>query len=364
MKKVVIICIDGCDPKYISETLPNLRRFKQSIGFGVIPTITNVNSVSIITGTYPKDHGITSNFYYDRELDKAVYMESADSILVENIFEKAAKRKLRSTLITAKDKLRTLLSKGTDLSFSAEKPVSWIVEKVGFPPDIYSIEVNEWLFRSLLEVLESFDPDLSLLMTTDYAMHKFPPGSDLANRNMSTIDELVGILIDYVESKRYSDDFLICLTADHGMSEKRRGIDLEKLLKEEGICVRFIPIIKDRYVEHHQNLGGASYLYLKESVERALEVLSDVEGIEEALSRSEAVELYNLHPDRIGDILVLGEEDVVFGRGRDVLFDVNLRSHGSLHEREVPIFIYDESFELKENKDVGNIALEWLNAKA
>ncbi len=360
MKKAIIICLDGCDPEYLEETLPNFRRFEQRLGLAIVPTTTNVNSVSIITGVYPREHGITSNFYYDRKLGKAYYMESADSILVENIFEKIAKRGLKSVLITAKDKLRALLGKGASLSFSAERPIGWIVDKIGPPPEIYSIEVNEWLFRSFFEVLKKFNPDLIFLMTTDYAMHKFPPKSKEAKRYMRTIDKWLGSLIDYIESQRSPENFLVCLTADHGMSEKRRGIDLEKLLEKEGIKARSIPIIKDRYVVHHQNLGGSSYLYLESGVGKALEILSETEGIEKALSKEEATMLYNLHPDRIGDIMVLGEKDVVFGRGKEDFFHVNIRSHGSLHERKVPIFIYGESFDAKENKDVGPMVFDWL----
>jgi len=361
MRKAVVICLDGCDPEYLEGRLPNFRRFARSFGNAVVPTTTNVNSVSIITGVYPKEHGITSNFYFDRKLGRAYYMESADSILVENIFEKVSKRGISSALITAKDKLRLLLGKGTSLSFSAEKPARWVVERIGPPPDIYSIEVNEWLFRSLLEVLKGFDPGVSFLMTTDYAMHKFPPESQEAKKNMEMIDKWLGTLLDYVQSKENSE-YLVCLTADHGMSNKKRGIDLEKILEKEGIKARFIPIIKDKYVLHHQNLGGSSYLYLgsEREIDDAIDVLSETEGVEEVLSNEEASLTYNLHPERIGDIMVLGEKDVVFGQGEEEIFEVNLRSHGSLHERKVPIFLYGEVFEVMENKDVGSLVLNWM----
>ncbi len=317
--------------------------------------------MSIITGAYPKEHGITSNFYYDRRLRKAYYMESAASILIENMFEKAAKRGISSALITAKDKLRLLLGKGTNLSFSAEKPLRWVVERIGPPPSIYSIEVNEWLFRSLLEVLREFDPVISFLMTTDYVMHKFPPESQEAKGNMRMIDKWLEKVLDYVESKENSE-YLVCLTADHGMSNKKRGIDLEKILEKEGIRARSIPIIKDRYVLHHKNLGGSSYLYLdsESKIKNAIDILSKTEGVEEVLSNKEASLTYNLHPERIGDIMVLGEKDVVFGQGEEEVFEVNLRSHGSLHERKVPIFFYGGIFEAKENKDIGSLVLNWI----
>jgi len=85
-----------------------------------------------------------------------------------------------------------------------------------------------------------------------------------------------------------------------------------------------------------------------------------VEGVEAALTTEEAGERFSLPVDRIGDILVLGNEDAVFGSvAKGEIEDVRLRSHGSLHERLVPfiankeIKIIDENF----NKDAFRILL-------
>ncbi len=360
MKRAVIICLDGCDPEYLRGDLPNFRRFNWNLGKAVVPTTTNVNVVSILTGTYPKEHGITSNFYYDRRLKKTFYMESADFILVETITERLARLGLKSALITAKEKLRTLVGRGATISFSAERPLASLESMIGPPPHIYSIKVNEWLFMSLLEVINRFEPDLSLLITTDYLMHKFPPESREAKEGMKRIDFWLGELLNHLE--RSKSDYLVFLVADHGMSDKRRGLDLERILRKEGISAKSIPIIKDKYVAHHQDLGGSSYLYLEEEneVEEAKEILLETEGVEEALNREEASSKYCLHPERIGDIMVLGEEDVVFGKGESGFFKVNLRSHGSLHERRVPILVYGEGLSAEENKDVCNLVFSWI----
>ena len=54
------------------------------------------------------------------------------------------------------------------------------------------------------------------------------------------------------------------VTADHGVGPKTHALDLNLIMKEGGITAKAIPIIKDRYVVHHQNLGGSAYVYLAE----------------------------------------------------------------------------------------------------
>ncbi len=110
-----------------------------------------------------------------------------------------------------------------------------------------------------------------------------------------------------------------------------------------GIAGEVVPIIRDRYVVHHQNLGGAGVVYLEnpDEVDEAFALLSEVSGVEEIYRRTEAAEIFDLYADRIGDIFILGEEKVVFGDlGGPVRYAVDIRSHGSRHEATVPIVSY------------------------
>jgi phosphonoacetate hydrolase len=155
-------------------------------------------------------------------------------------------------------------------------------------------------------------------------------------RHIEGLDSiLVKILDDQPDREFY-------ITADHGMSEKTLGIDLEEVLLASGVEGIAIPIIKDRYLEHHQNLGGSSYVYLREGlrVEEALEVLGKTPGVEEVMPREEAALQFQLMPDRIGDLFVLAERNAVFGRFETETVEVKLRSHGSRHECRVPIIAY------------------------
>ena len=358
----VVICIDGLDPEYLdaceSPAIDHLSaQGFLKIGRSMMPSVTNVNNVSLLTASYPQAHGICSNYVLFRETGEEVYTESAEYILAETLFQRGRRQGKTTLLVTAKDKLRSLLAEGATVAVSSERPSEWVVDGVGPPPEIYSLEVNGWVMKAASFMMSRHPTDFVYVTTTDYAMHTHAPGEQQAARHMSILDDAIGDLI-----KAHPKATLL-LTADHGMSAKTRMVDLQDALGRPGIgSVNPVPIIKDRYVAHHSNLGGCMFLYMgDDDVEEALKVLRDTPGVEEALSREEAVDELKLHYDRIGDVVVMGEKDVVFGDPSEVSMPPRLRTHGSMHETNVPILGYNgdfDGFDFEENRDVGRFVLE------
>lgn len=337
----VIICLDGCGPDTLagSET-PNLdaiaREGFHAIGEAVVPTVTNVNNTSIITASYPETHGITSNTFIDPASGEEVYMESPVYLLAETAFRRIAREGMKSALLTAKDKLKTLIRDGAAVAESAEKPSSWLTDRIGAPPGIYTIEVNHWLLRAAFDLLRHDPPDLLYVSTTDFVTHTHSPDSEPSRGNIREIDRLIGEIVNV------SPDLELVITADHGMGAKTTALDLGAILKQAGIDAQAIPIIKDRHVVHHRNLGGAAYIYLRDhsAAEEASAILQEEKGVEAVMTVAEAAIRYRLHCARIGHLFALADRETVFGclpRPREA---VCLRSHGSLHERLIPIYAY------------------------
>ena len=82
MKPIVLICLDGCSWDYIeSATMPNLTELRRAYSSvtceAMVPTVTNVNNASILTGGFPTKHGITGNYYLDRSSGAETYMDSS-----------------------------------------------------------------------------------------------------------------------------------------------------------------------------------------------------------------------------------------------------------------------------------------------
>ena len=360
-KTTVIICVDGFDPEYLETCdAPNLTELGKkgffTTGQCMMPSVTNVNNVSLVTASYPETHGICSNFWLAPGSEEGIYVESGEYILAETMFQRARRQGATSILSTSKDKLRTLLSDGATVSVSSEQPPDWVVAGVGEPPKIYSLEVNGWVIKAASYVMSRQPSDLVYITTTDYAMHTYGPGDGESQRHISILDGAIGQLVED------HPDVTLLVTADHGMSRKTRMVDLKRALDGCGIEANAVPIIKDRYVVHHANLGGCMFVYLQPSdTKEALEVLQETPGVEEALPREEAARRFRMRPDRIGDIVVTGEKDVVFGDPAEVELPPNLRSHGSTHEQSIPLIGYNgdfAGFSFEENRDLGRYVFE------
>ena len=104
------------------------------------------------------------------------------------------------------------------------------------------------------------------------------------------------------------------------------------------------------------------YVYLQpRDLAEALKVIRETPGVEDAISREEAVAKFRLYGERIGDFVVTGEQDVVFGDATEVKMPPNLRTHGSTHEGQVPVIGYNgdfAGFSFEENRDIGRYVFE------
>ena len=130
-RPLVVVCVDGSEPAYIPEAIragvaPFLAHMQHTgtvLGADcVIPSFTNPNNLSIVTGVPPEVHGICGNYFYDREAGTEVMMNDPKYLRCGTLLAAFADAGAKVAVVTAKDKLRTLLGhklKGT--CFSAEK---------------------------------------------------------------------------------------------------------------------------------------------------------------------------------------------------------------------------------------------------
>ncbi|HUS97763.1 MAG TPA: phosphonoacetate hydrolase [Hyphomicrobiaceae bacterium] len=368
----VVVCIDGSEPGYIEAAIaagraPHFERLMRDganlIAQSVVPSFTNPNNMSIITGRPPSVHGIAGNYFFDPVAGKEVMMNDARFLRAPTIMQAFHDAGGRVAIVTAKDKLRGLLCKDIDMSsgrvvgFSSEKAdqvsksENGIADVLGLAgmalPDVYSSELSEFVFAAGCKLLETFKPDLMYLSTTDYIQHKAAPGSQIANDFYAMMDGYVG------EMDRAGA--ILALTADHGMNDKHRPdttpdvIYLEELFDawlgrsvEEGGARVILPIT-DPYVVHHGALGSFATVYLPPGSDRAdlSRRLLEIDGIDVAISREEACQRFELPEDRIGDLVIVSGRHQVLGTSasRHDLSGLNepLRSHGGISEQTVPL---------------------------
>ena len=368
---LVVICCDGSEPDYMEIAMaeglmPNLKQMiakgENARGLCVIPSFTNPNNLSIVTGAPPAVHGICGNYLIDPVSGLETMMNDPKWLRAPTIFEKFQKAGARIAVITAKDKLRLLLGKGlvfdgTAVAFSSEHAdkatlkdngIEGVCETVGMTvPEVYSAELSEFVFAAGVKLLASMKPDLMYLSTTDYVQHKYAPGSNGSNSFYRMMDGYLGQLD--------AQGAIAVIVADHGMKAKHLAngepdvIYLQDALDKNfgaGTTKVILPIT-DPYVQHHGALGSFATVYVKGiSVEDTSVFIAKQPGFDVVLDRAQGCARFELPEDRMGDIIVVsggrtGSKVIGTSRARHDLSGLNepLRSHGGLTEQTIPVIV-------------------------
>ena len=363
---VVVVCVDGCQYEYLTAAVsagvaPLLGKLLGGAGTAlladcVIPSFTNPNNLSIVTGVPPAVHGICGNYFLDRERGEEVMMNDPRYLRTGTILAAFADAGAKVAVITAKDKLRTLLghhmkgvcfsSEKADQVNLAENGIEDVLGLVGLPlPSVYSAALSEFVFAAGVKLMERDRPDIMYLSTTDYIQHKAAPGTPVANdfyammdRHLSRLDAMGAVIV---------------LTADHGMNAKHGSDGAPNVIYLQdqldawlGVGqARVILPITDPYVVHHGALGSFALAYLPEGADQAAlrERIAALPGIELVLPRAAAADRFELPPDRIGDLVIVSRLDTVIGTSASrhdlSALDVPLRSHGGISEQKVPLIV-------------------------
>jgi phosphonoacetate hydrolase len=364
----VVVCVDGSEPGYIERAVEAGRApwFGKVLTQGtslladcVVPSFTNPNNLSIVTGQPPAVHGICGNYFLDPESGKEVMMNDPKFLRIETLFPAFQRAGCRIAVITAKDKLRGLLGKGLALgpgkacSFSSEKSdqatlvdngIADVNALVGLPvPDVYSAALSEFVFAAGVKIMERERPEIMYLSTTDYIQHKHAPGTPAA-------DDFYAMMDSYLV-RLEALGCTIALTADHGMNAKFDADGKPDVIYLQDLFdgwlgkdkARVILPITDPYVVHHGALGSFAVVYLPQgtSAEAMISKLVALPGIQYALSKPAAAARFEMPADRLGDVVVVSTKHKVLGTSaaRHDLSGLTepLRSHGGISEQKVPL---------------------------
>ena len=373
----VVVCVDGCEPDYLAQAVAtgHMPWLKATLAKGsagctalvadcVVPSFTNPNNLSIVTGVPPSVHGICGNYLFDVATGTEVMMNDPKWLRAPTILAALAGAGKSVAVVTAKDKLRALLGHQMEgICFSAEKAdqvslavhgIDEVLKLVGKPlPSVYSADLSEFVFAAGVALMKNPDPalrpDVMYLSTTDYVQHKHAPGTAGANSFYAMMDGYLAQLEQL--------GCVIALTADHGMNAKV-GLDgtPQVIYLQDWFDgwlgtqaghekARVILPITDPYVVHHGALGSFATVYLPAGcdIDAACVKLQAVQGMELVLTRDAAAKRFELPADRIGDLVAVSERFTVLGTSRqrhDLSgLDAPLRSHGGISEQRVPLIV-------------------------
>jgi phosphonoacetate hydrolase len=365
-RPTVVICADGCDPSYLdhglaSGQLPTVARFRTEGFLGAaqatMPTFTNPNNVSIVTGAPPSVHGISGNFYLDRETGAEIMMTDPALMRSETVLALMSEAGVPTAAITAKDKLRRMLGRGLrGICFSSEQADRCTVAEHGIgnvealvgraTPDMYSADLSLFVLDAGIRLIETGQSRLLYLSLSDYVQHGHAPGAPDADAFHRALDDRLARLAGL--------GAVVALTADHGMNDKAlpdggpHVLFLEDLLNQRfgAGAVRVICPITDPFVRHHGALGSFVRVYRRNGAPLAalIDATRALPGVEAVLDREAACAEWELPYDREADFVVVGDHNTALGATRaehdlSALAGHRLRSHGGRAEQRVPFLL-------------------------
>jgi phosphonoacetate hydrolase len=362
----VVIVVDGFDPAYLEHglangTLPTMKSFVERGFVGIadcsMPSTTNTNNTSIVTGVPPAVHGINGNYYLDPETGREIMITDASRLRSDIILGAFSRVGVPTAVVTAKDKLLKVLAHGmTGIGFSAEyahkansadNGIDDVEQLVGRPqPDQYSADLSLFVLDAGVQILSRFRPQLMYLSTSDYVQHKHAPGEPEADDFHHAVDASIGKLVALGAT--------VAVTADHGMNDKANADGSAKVVYLEDELnarfgagtVRVICPIADPFVRHHGALGSFVRVHLRKPADVAamMAFTRVLPGIELVLGKEQVCAQFDLPVDREGDFAVFSDWHTVVGARREdhdltQLAGHRLRSHGGLGEQKVPFLL-------------------------
>jgi len=365
-RPTVVICVDGFAPEYLERgladgILPAMTACKtggfMAMADGVMPSFTNPNNTSIVTGAPPVVHGVSGNYYLDRETGKEVMVTDGHLLRCGTVLAALSQAGVKTAAVTAKDKLRLMLAHNLKgISFSsqyadrctvADNGITEVEKFVGrCRPEMYDPDLSLFVLDAGIRLLEKGMAELLYLSLSDWVQHAHAPGEAEANEFYRAIDQRVARLVELGAT--------VAITGDHGMNDKARSDGSPNVIfLEDELNARFGPgatrvicPITDPFVKHHGALGSFVRVYrrCRASLSELMEATKSLSRMELVLDGPAAAARFELPLDREADFVAISQSGVVIGATRaehdlSVLTGHRLRSHGGLSEQEVPFLL-------------------------
>lgn len=324
-KYLYVISFDGLstlDFEYI-KTLDNFRAILENASYcknvySVYPSLTYPAHASIVTGKYPKNHGVINNTHLQPNRERPDWYWYRKHINCETLYDLAidSGMTIASLLwpVTAKSRIQYNLPE----IFANRSWQNQIIVSLLNGSPIYQYILNKkfgnlrdglkqpnldnFTHQSLLYTIKNKKTDITLVHYTDLdtIRHHYGFYSDEAMEALKRHDVRLGEIIKTIKETGAYKDSTIILLGDHSSLDENVVINLNVLLKRSKlITVNNKGKITD-YKAIAKTCDGSCYLYLKDKnnieliadIRKLIEAFNDeTQCIETIFSQEEAIEL-------------------------------------------------------------------------
>lgn len=330
--KVYLSILDGCNINWIKNAkTPFLDKLsKNGVSTlscrAVFPTATYTGHTSIITGVYPDQHGIVGNQFFDREAKRPRNFDFYDP----------------NACLEAVTILEEASSTGLETAAIAE-PVTKGAKHIVTKNYIQSFPVptqNSKVLKESIKLIRSEKPDLIVanFPAVDSVGENYGPKSKETIKILEEMDHTLSMIFEEYQSQ--GQEICMIVSADHGMTEGEKQIQLNELFKKKNLDATALASHRTCHVYIHSP-GQRNKIY---------EFLTSVKGILEVMETERISELRFLHP-RSGDLVVTAESGYELGDTKIV------GSHGGITEEEMMVPLIISQDELLSSSELENASI-------
>lgn len=283
--------------------------------YSIYPSLTYPAHATIVTGKYPRSHGVINNTLFQLNRTSPDWYWSRDYIKGDTLYDAAIRKGMTVAAllwpVTAKSKIQYNMPE-----IFANRP--WqnqiIVSLLNGSP-LYQYELNRKLghlrnglkqpnldnftHESLLHTIKHKNPDLIFAHYTDLDTMRHHNGysSDEANQALVRHDKRLGEIIKLLKDNGIYEDSRIIILGDHSSLDEDKVINLNVLLKNKGYITVDSKGKVTGYKAIVKNCDGSAYIYLNDNNDTNLlneikELLENFNGhhqcIEAIYSKEEA----------------------------------------------------------------------------
>jgi predicted AlkP superfamily pyrophosphatase or phosphodiesterase len=339
VKHLIVVDIAGLEPSLISEDrTPNISSLSAKGELvsvrPVFPAVTCTSQASMLSGTYPRQHGIISNGLYDRQTHTVSFWEQSSSLVqAEKVWDIA--KKGGSGRTTAALFWQNTMYADADVVLTPrplhmeDRMIMWcycrppgLYEKISYEIGKFDLSTywgpfasnksSTWIGRATELVLERQKPNIlfTYIPHLDYIFQRegiFPKN---LKEEIRFVDDIVGNIMKKTIDLGIREQTQIVILSEYGFSNVTSDIPLNRVFREHGLLA--VREIEGReYLDFEYSLAFAmvdhqvAHIYIKgASVQQVKRILDGIEGIEIVLDE-EGKKLMNIDHERSGDLIAI-----------------------------------------------------------
>src|SRR5919112_1940606 len=254
MNYSILLDVVGLEEKHLnSGLLPNVAKIAENGEVAKLeptfPAVTSTVQASILSGRYPKEHGIISNGLYDRNTYNVSFWEQSSSLVQaqrvwDTVKQKNSKKTAvlfwQNTMYANSDIVVTPRPIHLDdkmIMWCYSKPVGYyekLKEKFGefnlasYWGPFASYKSSEWIANAAEHTLQSERPNFLIVYIphVDYSAQRFGKGATQVRDDLKKADEIVGRLMQKTTDLGIQEETQFTIISEYAFNDVNGAVPL------------------------------------------------------------------------------------------------------------------------------------------